>query len=450
MKRTVRVAAVLGLTVAMFGAGAIGVLLRGGSSQPAPAAADRPPVSKQAGGDLPPVITSGSLPQLIAGLQARLRVLPGDWRSFAELGLAYVQQGRVTADPTYYPKAEGVLDTSLRLNGSDNFDAFTGMAALSAARHDFSQALVWGQRAVAANPYNAQARAVVGDAQVELGRYDQAFATFQEAVDLKPELSTYARASYALELQGDGADALAAMKLAVAAAATASDAAWASNQLGDLYFNSGRLGPAEANYRAAIARDATFVPAHAGLAKVEAARGDRGQAISDFEWVVARYPTPEYVVALGDLYNAAGRPTFAERQFALVRAEEQLLRANGVNVDLEIALFDADHRVDLAEGLAAARAEWSRRQSIQVADALAWQLYANGRSEEALGYADQALALGTRNALFFYHRGMIERALGRTIPARRDLASALDINPHFSILWAGPAATTLAQMGGAP
>jgi tetratricopeptide (TPR) repeat protein len=443
------VGAVLGLTAAMFGAGAVGAFLRGGSG-PAPAQGRPVYGAEQTGTDLPPIISSGSLPQLIASLQKRLRILPNDWRSFAELGLAYVQQGRVTADPTYYPKAEGVLNTSLALQGSANFDAFTGLAALSAARHDFSQALAWGQKAVAANPYSAHAQAVVGDAQVELGLYDQAFATFQKAVDLKPELSTYARASYAWELQGDVTNALAVMTLAAQAAATPSDAAWASNQLGDLSFNSGRLGKAEAFYRAAIARDATFVPAHAGLAKVEAARGDRAQAIADFEWVVARYPSPEYVIALGDLYTVAGREADAERQFALVRAEEQLLRANGVNVDLEIALFDADHRVDLAGGLAAAQAEWVRRQSIQVADALAWQLYANGRSQEALGFADRALRLGTRNALFFFHRGMIQRALGRTLQARRDLAAALDINPHFSILWAGPAAQTLAEMGGAP
>jgi len=125
------------------------------------------------------------------------------------------------------------------------------------------------------------------------------------------------------------------------------------------------------------------------------------------------------------------RPAEAARRYALVHAEERLLRAGGVNVDLEIALFDADHGVELANGLAAARKEWTRRRSIQVADALAWELYANGRDREALRYANRALRLGTRNALFVFHRGMIERALGRLRAARRDLSVALEINPHF-------------------
>jgi tetratricopeptide (TPR) repeat protein len=446
LKRMLRVAVVGGLAMAMFGAGAVGVLLRGSSSPPAAA----PALPERASAAEAPVLAFGSLSELIDGLQARLKAVPGDWRSFAELGLAYVQEARVTADPTYYPKAEGVLARSLELNDAANVDAFTGQASLAAARHDFAGALAWGQKAVGANPHSAEAHAVVGDAQVELGQYGQAFATFQKAVDLKPELSTYARASYAWELQGNAVNALAAMKLAQQAAASPSDAAWADHQLGELFFNTGRLDEAEASYREAIARDPSFIPPHAGLAKVEAARGELTRAIADLRWVVARYPSPEYVIALGDLYTVSGQDVQAERQFALVRAEEELFQANGVDMDLEIALFDADHGADLAGGLAAAQAEWARRHSIHVADALAWQLYANGRYQEAIGYADQALHLGTRNALFLFHRGMIEKALGQIADARRDLGAALRINPHFSILWAGPAAKTLARMGRAP
>jgi Flp pilus assembly protein TadD len=121
-----------------------------------------------------------------------------------------------------------------------------------------------------------------------------------------------------------------------------------------------------------------------------------------------------------------------------------------VNMDLEIALFDADHKVDLEQGLAAAQSEWGRRQSVHVADALAWELYANGQPAAALEYADRALHLGYRSAMFYFHRGMIERTLGRTADARRDLRQALAINPYFSTLWSKPAARILASLGGVP
>ncbi len=450
-RRTGRVAVVTGLAVALFAAGGVGIWLRAQSPPSAVAA----PVTGRGGASVAalqdhPVLAADSLAQTIAALQARITAIPRDWNAMASLGIAYVQQARVTADPTYYPKAEAILARSLAVHPAANFDAMVGMAALDAARHDFAGALSWGDQAEAANPYNGGVHDVVGDALIELGRYPQAFAEIQKAVDTRPDLSSYARASYALELQGDVAGAVRAMRLALSAAGTAADIAWTENQLGELAFNSGDLAGAEHAYRRAISADPSFVPPHAGMAKVAAARGDLAGAIAGYEWVVTRYPLPEYVIALGDLETRVGRTDDAAREFGLLRVEERLFQANGVNVDLEIALFDADHRVDLGEGLAAAQAEWARRQSIAVADALAWELYANGRASEALAYANRALALGMRNALFFFHRGMIERALGRTLAARRDLATAIAINPSFSILWSKPAAAILARMGGAP
>ena len=58
---------------------------------------------------------------------------------------------------------------------------------------------------------------------------------------------------------------------------------------------------------------------------------------------------------------------------------------------------------------------------MEVADALAWALHRAGRSAEAARYAVRAGRLGGRHALFAYHRGEIEHALGRTDAARTHL-----------------------------
>jgi tetratricopeptide (TPR) repeat protein len=445
MRRTRRMVAVVGLSVALLGVGAVAVPRLVRPARPAP-----PVRGTIAALHARPVISARSLADVISSLQQRLRAEPSDWRTHASLGMAYVQQARITGDPGYYPKAEDVLRRSLVLHGGENFEALLGMASLAASRHEFGSALDWAEQARAVNPHNADAHAVVGDALVELGRYAQAFDTFQTMIDLRPDLSTYARASYAWELQGSHRNAVRAMELALQAAGSPVDAAWASVQLGDLGFSVGRLDRAAERYRRAVAADESFIPAHAGLARVAAARGRIDQAIRGFEWVVERSPSPEYVIALGDLYAMRGSGELAGQQYSLVEAQQRLLQANGVNVDLEIALFQADHLIDLNHALDSARREWDRRRSIQVADVLAWTLYANGRYEEAIGYADQALRLGTKNPLFLFHRGMIERELGRQASARRDLARALDINPHFSILWSGEAARALESLGGAP
>ena len=68
------------------------------------------------------------------------------------------------------------------------------------------------------NPDNPDALAVMVDANVELGRYDDASATLQELLDRHPGLPAYARLSYVRELHGDTSGALRAMREADTAA----------------------------------------------------------------------------------------------------------------------------------------------------------------------------------------------------------------------------------------
>jgi len=439
MRAMGKAAAVTAMAVALLIAGAA-VFVRGTGVAVDPAARHT-----SSSALLLPTANAGSLDGEIASLQQRLREIPDDWRGFAQLGLAYVAQARVTADPSWYPKAEGVLRRSLRLQPDENVDGALGIGALDLARHDFAAALREGRRASDLNPYSADAYGVIGDALLELGRYDRAFEVFQTMVDTRPDLASYARVAYARELVGDVPGAERAMRMAFDAAGTPSDSAWTAYQLGELAFGSGDVGSARAWYARGLDLDPAYVPNLAGLAKVAWARGDDQLAIARFTEVVARYPSAEFVAALADLYRATGKPALADRQEAVVAAMHDLATANGVNVDLELALFDADHG-DPEGALAAARAEWARRQSVHVADAYAWALYANGRYERASTFAERALALGTRSALFLFHAGMIRLELGDEVGARRYLSDAVATNPNFSILHAADAARVLATL----
>jgi tetratricopeptide (TPR) repeat protein len=446
MHRIARIGIVGAVATALFLAGGVGVFRASRSDDGARAATA---VGSRADGVTDPSVGGGGdLGDAIAALQQRLTDVPGDWRGFASLGLAYVQQARVTADPSYYPKAQGVLRRSLGLHPHGNEEALVGLAALAAARHDFAAALRFGERARAVNPYDGNVYGVIGDAQVELGRYEAAFATFQTMVDTKPGLSSYSRVSYARELQGNVSGAIDSMQAARQVAGTPADVAWASHQLGELFFNGGRFARAEREYRRGLQADPAYVPNEVGLAKTAWARGDVTAAIDGYADAVRRFPTPEYVAALGDLYARIGDHVMAERQYDLERAEAELFAANGVNTDLELALFDADHGNPKA-ALRAARDEWRRRTSVHVADALAWALHVNGRDAQAARYASRARSLGTRNALFLYHAGMIQRALGHEANARNLLETALRTNPAFSIMHAPIARHALASLGGA-
>jgi tetratricopeptide (TPR) repeat protein len=429
------------IAVGLLVAGGIGILGGNRGSEAAPA------VPSDVRADAPVLlapVAGGSLDATIASLQQHLEASPDDADALAKLGIAYVTQARVTADPSWYPKAQGVLDEATSVDDT-NVTALLGEGTLALARHDFAGALRIGRDAERLNPYDADVYGVIGDALVELGRYDQAFDTFQTMVDTKPELASYARVSYARELLGDVPGATDAMQEAFDAAGSPGDRAWAAYQLGELSFNRGDVRSATSWYRRGIELDPEYVPNAAGMAKVAWANGDIDAAISRYADVVARYPSVEYVTALRDLYATNGQDQLAEQQDAVIEATRQLLAANGVDTDLEIAVYDADHG-DPERALRAARAEWARRESIHVADALGWALYVNDRPQEARRYAERALALGARNATFLFHAGMIERALGDDARSLQLLREALAVNPHFSILHAPTAERVVAEL----
>ena len=363
----------------------------------------------------------------IAALQQRLRTVPGDHRSWSALALAYVEQARVTADPSYYPKAAKAVGRAAELAPADSV-MLTARASLEAARHVFHAALDDADAAIEANPYSAPAHAIRSDALTELGRYAEARRAATRADDLDPGPSTFARLSYQAELRGDLREATRLMRLSLdAATASATSYAFAAFHLGELARTTGDLGAAARHYAAALGADPGYAPAIAGRARIAAARGDISAAVRDYRTVVGRLPLTEYVVELADLYLATGQPDLAQEQLAVAEASAQLQTANGVRTDLETALLEADHG-SAAAALGAARSEWATRRTIHTADAMAWALHAADRDQEALGYARRATALATRDARLLFHRGAVEAALGMAEPARVHLRAALAID----------------------
>src|SRR5207247_6239288 len=97
----------------------------------------------------------------------------------------------------------------------------------------------------------------------------------------------------------------------------------------------------------------------------------------------------------------------ASHQYDLVRTIEQLNRANGVAVDLELARFEADHAhdpgADPSAVVAMAGAALAERPTIYAEDAMGWALRQAGRPAEALPHARAAVRLGTADASLWYH-----------------------------------------------
>ena len=145
---------------------------------------------------------------------------------------------------------------------------------------------------------------------------------------------------------------------------------------------------------------------------------------------------------MGDTFAAASRGADAKGQYELVEAIDRLYTASGVNTDLQMALFLADHG-RASESVERARAALEYRPDIFAEDALAWALYRDGSYKEALLHSKRALRLGTKNALLLFHHGMILHRLGLLEEASEFLKMALATNPYFSPLYADEALRTI-------
>jgi tetratricopeptide (TPR) repeat protein len=384
--------------------------------------------------------------QVIARNQARIRTNPADWRAVDELAAAYLQKVREVGDPSYYPKVEALLSSALQHDVSD-IEATTLMGTLTLARHQFAEALTWGQKAHALAPHASRPLGIISDAQTQLGRYPEAVASLQQMVNLRPDLSSYSRVSYLRELYGDIPGAIDAMQLAIRAGGPVPEnLAYTEVLLGNLYFNSGRLSDAEAQYQRAARDFPGYVQGIAGIASVRAAQKKYWEAAKLYQQAIDIYPVPQYVIALGDVFAASKNSKRAAETYDLAAAEQALFQANGVDLDQELALFSADHQRNLSAALAAARRAMRDRPNVATADSLAWTLYETGDYSGALEASREAHRLGTLDALFFFHSGMIEAKLGMKGEARADLTKVLQLNPYFSLIHGQEAQQTYASL----
>jgi tetratricopeptide (TPR) repeat protein len=423
----------------------------GGTAASAPASPAVAPVASSAASPVPAVASAAPLtgtPATIATLRAKLASKPDDPDTVRDLGLALLQRVRETADPSLYAQAEQALTRARGLAADDPL-VLVGIGGLQLGKHKFADALDTAHAALAIAPQLPAAKAVEVDALVELGRYDEAATAAAQLLALRVDLTSLARLSYLRELHGNIDGAVAAMRQAAASPALAPEnTAYVETLLGNLLVYAGHPDQAKAAYEQALSTVPNHAAAIAGLGRLAVGRGDLGDAIQRFQQASAILPLPEYVISLGEAQEANGDAAAAARSYDLARAETQLFVAAGVDVDLELALFEADHG-DPAKALDLAEAAYRTRQTVRTADALAWASHRAGRDADAARRSAEALRLGSRDPLLLYHAGIIARDAGDAADARTDLTTALDLDPGFSATGASAARQALAEVAAA-
>lgn len=415
-----------------------------GGSPPGPA--DRALAAARAGAPA----AAKDLLVLIGEREARVRDRPRDRASWAVLGAAYVEQGRRTGSSAYYPKAERALRAALPARpGRADAGTLTGLAALANARHDFGAARKWGEAALARSPKHWTTYPVLLDTYEGIGDGEAADAALDRLFELRPGPAAQAGAAAVYRVRGWREDAAAALSDAAATAPLAAQRAAYLHRAGELAWERGEPQEALGYYRAALRAEPAHGGSAAGQGRALAALGRTREAVGAYQRATAGHPLPETVLEAGELLQSLGLRDAAEASYGLLRHRAARDGANGVNEALALGRFEADHG-DPRAAVQRLTAEWKRHRSPAVADALGWALHRAGHDKAALGHAARAMKEGPRVASVAYHRGEIERSLGRYGAARRHISEALRINPHFSPLLVPAAKDALAALGDPP
>ncbi len=394
----------------------------------------------------PVVVGSGATSaQAVAALEEQVRRVPGDHRAWADLGLAYLDEAGVTFEQELYRKADAAIERSLEILPRGNVAALANGAAISASHHDFVAALEQADDALALAPYDPTALGIRVDALTQLGRFRAMLAAVRTADRRQPGVGSTSRYSYAVELYGD-LDRARALLMGATGSTNRIDLAHLLSHAADLDRRQGRLVAAQRKLDRALEAVPGDPDSLVGLALLDTARGDLDSAVDRWQRIVDTTPLPEHYIELGETLDALGRDEEARQAYDQSVVAVRTLEDGGGNIDLELALFWADHG-DATQALALAEAEWARSKGIHAADGMAWALHANDRDRAALRYARLATRLDTQEPSLWAHRGIIESALGMREAARTHLRSSVAMDPGESPWQRAEATRALAALG---
>lgn len=267
-------------------------------------------------------------------------------------------------------------------------------------------------------------RQIEGDAEVELGRYEDAERSYDAMMDIRPEGTGYERVGYLHFLEGDPDGALAAYRMA--ATSTPRDEveslAWILCDMGDVFLSRGEPAHARAYYETALGQVPAYARALSGKGLALRSEGALADASVALEAAVRASPKPIYKVQWADALVSSGNSEQASRlyQQALneavddARLSSQILSVLGT---------------DPARAERLAREEYQRRQDVFTEDTLAFALYRNGKLAEARASSVRAIRMATPDVHLSFHAGLIAAAAGDASDSAFWLGRALRQSP---------------------
>ena len=388
--------------------------------------------------------------QDIAFYAARAAHDPSGAIDLGQLSALYLQRARATGDNADLLRAESTARHSLRNRATRNHKAQAVLTSSLMAQHRFAEARLVADAMVAADSTGVAQRATRAEIDLELGRYDSAAAALGSLALYRTDLAVAPRLARWADLRGRPEEARRLLREARDEARRRVDLpveqlAWYQLRLGDLALHHGHLAEARRELETGLEIAPDDYRLLSAVARLEAARHHWRHAIDAGDRAIQQALDPATLGVVGEAYAAIGDGSKAEEYYHTM--ETVVLHQPGP-FHRAWSLFLLDHDRDVPRVLAKVEEEIRTRQDIYGYDLLAWALHLSGRDVEARRAMSRALTLGTRDAMLFYHAGMIERGLGDAQSARHYLRAALETNPYWHPLQPDRARAVLDSLDG--
>ena len=311
------------------------------------------------------------------------------------------------------------LDSALQLaresvdeRSQRNDQAFSLLASLLMAKHEFREARTVAQRIDSIDPGNPSHLALLGEIELELGNYTAAATHFGAINYDGRNFTNGARLARWYEVTGHNDLARHYLQQAIVDVDRRDDlpadqAAWFHYRLGDLELRSGNVAAADSQFVIGLAKHPDDVRVLGGLARAALMSGEWQKAVDFGERATAVQLDPATLGTVSLAYSRLG-DTAQAASYARAMSVSALKQPGVIHRAWGLFILDHGSAQDRADVLRRARLELRIRKDVYGHDIMAWALYRNGKLAEARQEMKLAMSQHTQDVLLAEHA----RAIG--------------------------------------
>ena len=298
---------------------------------------------------------------------------PRLYPAHALLGAAYLDKARDTPDPVWLAKARTALNRSMDIQPS--FQAFKTMTAVSNFAHRFEDALKWGKRAAKAYPADTEVTALLVEAHMGLGQYEEARKLLPHSGKTPDDFYTAAALGNWLVSQRRHDEAASSFQIAstlAQAAGVQELVVWAEVSTAGVFIDSHRLEPARLHMERAGALDARNVRLRLHQAELLGAEGNHMDALAIHEALLKERNDPEIHRKAFVLARQLGQRSKAQLHFdAAEEGFQRAIDASEIYTLGALAQLYCDAEVKLQQALALAERNLQYKRDLEAQETVA-------------------------------------------------------------------------------